>query len=154
MPIILKLENKIYRYILISLLISTPDLLYAVDNFVQKVVTDNEPVVQKVIANVVPVVLKDPTKPQNYLAGTDIAGNKTSRSIDDAASMYLSAIFIGLTKKIAIINGKILHEGDSIGKNKIKNIRESSVLVLVPGIGNSAQELVMQLPAAKIKGKE
>jgi hypothetical protein len=133
-------EHTIYHYILTSVFILTPTFLYATDKLVEPLAINE--------------VLKDPTLPKNYMLPADLSGAHPLQNGNNSTSLKLSAIFVGKNKRIAIINGRILREGDSFGKCKIKNIHESSVLVLLLGKDNSIEELVIKLPAKIIKGKE
>ena len=133
-------KHAMYSYILTSVFIFIPTFLYATDKLVAPLATVE--------------ILKDPTLPKNYLLPADLTSSQILQTGNNFSSLKLNAIFIGNNKRIAIINEKVLHEGDFLGKCKIKNIHESSVLVLLPGKDNSIEELVMKLPATIIKGKE
>lgn len=133
-------KYAIYSYILTSIFIFNPTFLYATEKLVAPLATSE--------------ILKDPTQPQNYLLPVDLKSSQISQNEKNSTSLKLSAIFVGKNKRIAIINGKVLHEGDSFGKCKIKNIHESRVLVVLPGKDNSIEELVIKLPATIIKDKE
>lgn len=65
----------------------------------------------------------DPTKPPNYAS----TGNSTS-----VRNNSVSMIFISPTKREAIINGKVFHEGDQFGQFTITAITPYSVEMTGP----------------------
>lgn len=76
----------------------------------------------------------DPTRPtfsvpgRKYLEKSDLATPDF-----EALQMRLDAIFVNEKSKIAIINNTIFHEGDEVGKIKIKEITSEEVILDVEG---------------------
>ena len=66
--------------------------------------------------------LRDPTQPLNY----SVAGSAKS-------AIILQAIFHGANRREAIINGKVILEGQSIGNAKVVRIEENRVIYLAEG---------------------
>ena len=89
--------------------------------------------VQLVSAQVV-LALKDPTQPSSY------------RAVSKKQSLRLESILFSDARKVAVINGTVVAEGDSIGNAKIIRIDRDSVRV---SSGGNSVELVLHRAAIR-----
>jgi MSHA biogenesis protein MshK len=67
--------------------------------------------------------LSDPTRP------TDPAAYFGARKAVSAGSWSLQSILLASDRRIAVINGKRVQEGDRIGSARVVRIRDSQVLL-------------------------
>lgn len=83
-----------------------------------------------------PVVLAfdDPTKPSNF---------RVKRA---APTLKLESILYSDTRKVAVINGKVLAEGESIGNKKIIHIEKNRVRLV-----SGKKELTLTLKRPSIR---
>ncbi len=75
------------------------------------------------------VALTDPTQPSNY------------RAVSKQQTLRLESILFSEARKVAVINGSVVAEGDSIGATTIIHIDKNSVKVRSNG---KTAELVLQ----------
>lgn len=79
--------------------------------------------------------LPDPTKPTSYRAATAVA-----------QSLTLESILISDERKLAIINGVVVTEGENVGSVKVVNISQSGVKV-----NSDGKALFLKLDNASIR---
>lgn len=70
--------------------------------------------------------LSDPTRPTSYAA---VAGKKEN--------LRLESVFIGASRKVAVINGSVVAEGDSVDGIKVLKIKKNSVDVSRGGVNST-----------------
>ena len=63
----------------------------------------------------------DPTKP--------LTGSTISTSVKKTGALVLESVVSREKSRVAIINGKLLKQGDTIGKYQIKRLEKNSVLL-------------------------
>ena len=75
--------------------------------------------------------LPDPTRPANYIVESNepVSIEVFSESTKEQISWTLSAVRISDKDKTAIINGKLVREGDEIDQAKIVDIKSQSVVI-------------------------
>lgn len=75
--------------------------------------------------------LPDPTRPANFIVETDepVLVEVFSESSKEQITWSLSAVRISDNDKTAIINGKLVREGDEINQAKVLEIKSKSVLI-------------------------
>lgn len=69
--------------------------------------------------------LPDPTRPVDYLPASAQAQPLPGELID----WRLTAVRIGREDRSAVLNGKVVHAGESVGRARIIEIRPGAVLV-------------------------
>jgi len=92
--------------------------------------------------------LKDPTRP--YFFGKEVVEDSTpSDSGEDGSKPWiLNSTFVSDTKRIAIINEKLVKKGDKIGNMRIIDIKPMKVL-----LRNEDTSVIVPLIQASVKVK-
>ncbi len=72
--------------------------------------------------------LSDPTRPAN----TDKAGSGR-KVIPDTRSWVLSSTLVAPQRRVAVINGRLVSEGELVDGARVIEIRKLKVLIQVPG---------------------
>ncbi len=87
--------------------------------------------------------LVDPTQPYNARSASRVDGPHA------AATLQLEAILHGSQRRLAIINGQLVHEGDRIANNLIESITPTSVRYSCQG-----QQHTLSLTSASLPEKQ
>ena len=87
----------------------------------------------------------DPTRPADFSLDSGRT-HKNARDKRGGKRLVLTAIFIGTSKKVAIINGTLLKEGESIAGKKVEEITKYKVKLM-----ENKKILELKLPIALIK---
>mgnify|MGYP000179797978 CR=1 FL=1 len=87
-----------------------------------------------VVAPVAVHALDDPTRPSSF------------RAAKKAETLKLESILHSEVRKVAVINGQVLAEGESIGSKKVVHIGKESVR-----LANGNQELTLTLKRSSIR---
>lgn len=87
----------------------------------------------------------DPTKPDNFF-DPGLVSNPLVVDEKDNTRLALTAIFINKNRKIAVINGVLLKEGEVIAGKKVQEITESKVKLI-----EKKDVLELRLPNYSIK---
>ncbi len=90
----------------------------------------------------------DPTMPADFDKGVDIGQDTGDESDSPEEPLRVRAIFQAKDRKVAIINGKVLREGEMVRGKKIIKIDKTSVTVWENGITSK-----LSLPNAIVKGE-
>ncbi len=88
--------------------------------------------------------LSDPTKPSDFVGGVD------SGKMEKTGMLRLEAIIVSDSKRVAIINQKILVVGNTIGSKTVIAIEDNKV-VLREGAEKNKKEIVLTLWDSKMK---
>jgi hypothetical protein len=90
----------------------------------------------------------DPTKPDNIF-DSRLVNTQLSENEKDNTNLTLTAIFINKDRRIAVINGVLLKEGESIAGKKVQEISESKVKLL-----EKKEILELKLPSYSIREED
>lgn len=91
----------------------------------------------------VPVVaapLTDPTQPPGFVGGVTAAGSTK------APAWQVSSILISSDRRMAVINGKIVSQGDIVGSAKVIRISHTAVT-----LRNNIETFTVKLLPAQVK---